>query len=202
MYTLRKSNRKRSSRQQIAIRGVRDNILELPNKKYRMILNVSSINFELKSEVEQDALIETYQSFLNSLGGDIQIMIRIRELDMDKYLQAFNERIDTQPNNVYKDQLANYSSFIQSLIQSNKILTRQFYVVVPNSNNGDYDSIIEELRLNSDIVIKGLARMGMLARTLSSLEILDLFYGYYNPGQAKNQPITVQTMELLQRSYI
>ena len=202
MYTLRKSNRKRSSRQQIAIRGVRDNILELPNKKYRMILNVSSINFELKSEVEQDALIETYQSFLNSLGGDIQIMIRIRELDMDKYLQAFNERIDTQPNKVYKDQLVNYSSFIQSLIQSNKILTRQFYVVVPNSNNGDYDSIKEELRLNSDIVIKGLARMGMLARTLSSLEILDLFYGYYNPGQAKHQPITVQTMELLQRSYI
>ncbi len=202
MFTLRKSNRKRSSRKQIAIKGVRDSILELPGNSYRMILSVSSINFELKSEAEQDALIETYQSFLNSLGSDIQIILRIRELDMDKYLHEFTDRIQSEKTTIYKQQLKNYTTFVRSLIRANKILTRQFYVVIPCSGSGDFDTIREELTLSADIVTKGLARMGMSARVLSSLEVLDLFYSFYNPGQAKRQPITDQTMELLQRNYL
>ena len=202
MFTLRKSNRKRSSRRQIAIKGVRDSVLELPGNAYRMILAVSSINFELKSEAEQDALIETYQSFLNSLGGNVQILIRIRELDMDKYLDEFTDRIRSEKTTVYRQQLKHYTTFVRSLIRTNKILTRQFYVVIPSIGSGDFEAIREELTLSADIVTKGLARMGMSARVLSSLEVLDLFYSFYNPGQAKRQPITDQTMQLLQRDYL
>lgn len=63
MFILQKSNKKVSSRKQIDIEGVRDGILILPDGHYRTVLNASSINFELKSEAEQDALIDTYQSF-------------------------------------------------------------------------------------------------------------------------------------------
>ena len=78
MSILRKSNNKASSRQQIAIKGVRDSVLILPDNHYRMILRISSVNFELKSEDEQDAIIETYQNFLNSLACPLQI-IRVFE---------------------------------------------------------------------------------------------------------------------------
>ena len=60
MSIFRKSNNKTSSRKQIQIKGVKDGILLLPGNKYRAVLELSSINFELKSEAEQDALIETY----------------------------------------------------------------------------------------------------------------------------------------------
>lgn len=203
MLGLRKSNSRVSTRRQIAIKGVKDGILLLPGNNYRLVLSISSVNFELKSEAEQDALIDTYQSFLNSLGCDIQILVRIREMDMDKYIAEFNTRVEQEKQKVYKDQLKNYTLFVKSLISTNKILSRQFYVVIPNvTRDSDFEAIQEELNLNADIVAKGLSRMGMQSRTLSSLEILDLFYSLYNPGQAKRQPITEQTMDLLSRSYL
>lgn len=203
MLGLRKSNSRVSTRRQIAIKGVKDGVLLLPGNHYRLVLSISSVNFELKSEAEQDALIDTYQSFLNSLGCDIQILVRIREMNMDKYITEFNTRIEQEKQKVYKEQLRNYTHFVKSLINANKILSRQFYVVIPNvARDNDFEAVQEELNLNADIVAKGLSRMGMQSRTLSSLEILDLFYSLYNPGQAKRQPITEQTMDLLSRSYL
>ena len=202
MFALQKSNKKVSTRRQIDIKGVRDDVLLLPSNQYRQVLDISSVNFELKSEAEQDALIETYQSFLNSLGCDVQIMVRIRELDMDKYIAEFTNRMKNEKEKIYKEQLKNYTSFVRSLIQTNKILARQFYVVIPASGKDDFDAIKEQLHLNADIIAKGLARMGMHSRVLTSLELLDLFYSFYNPGQAKRQPITNQTLELLHRSYL
>lgn len=201
MFALQKSNKKISSRRQVDIKGVRDDVLMLPGNEYRMVLSISSVNFELKSEAEQDALIDTYQSFLNSLGCDIQILVRVREMDMDKYISEFTSRSKHEKSAVYKAQLKNYTQFVRSLIRTNKILSRQFYVVIP-AKDSDFDAIKEALSLNADIIGKGLARMGMHSKVLTSLEILDLFYSFYNPGQAKRQPITDQTLELLQRSYL
>lgn len=203
MFILQKSNKKVSSRKQIDIEGVRDGILILPDGHYRTVLNASSINFELKSEAEQDALIDTYQSFLNSLACPLQIVVRIREMDMDKYLEEFESRIANESVEIYKTQIQNYTEFVQSLISNNKILSRHFYVVLPfDDKDADFDMVKEQLNLNMDIVAKGLSRLGMQSRQLSSLEILDLFYTFYNPSQAKRQPISHQTLTLLNESYI
>jgi len=203
MSILSKSSRRVSSRRQIDIKGVRDGVLLLPDNQYRVALHVSSVNFELKSEAEQNALIETYQSFLNSLACPLQIIVRVRELDMDKYLEDFKSGLATEQEEVYKTQISNYTEFVASLITTNKILARQFYVIVPFVGSElDFDLIKEQLSLNTDIVAKGLARLGMQSRQLTSLELLDLFYSFYNPGQAKRQPITKQTLELLGRSYL
>lgn len=203
MSIFTKSKKKASSRQQIAIEGVRDGVLLLPNNRYRTALRISSINFELKSEAEQDAIIDTYQSFLNSLATPLQIVVRVREMDMDKYLSEFSERVKNEAEEVYRSQTQNYTEFVKSLITSNKILTRHFYVIVPFSGKEkDFEVIKEQLSLTMDIVAKGLARMGMQAKQLSSLEILDLFYGFYNPAQAKRQPLSQQTLKLLTESYL
>ena len=108
MFALQKSKNKVSSRGQIAIKGVRNGILILPGNQYRTILQVSSLNFELKSEDEQDAIIETYESFLNSVGTSLQVLIRTREIDMDKYLEDLAEKLDSETETVYRDQLKNY----------------------------------------------------------------------------------------------
>jgi len=67
MWLLNKSKSKTNSRKQIAIKEVRNGIIVLPNKEYRLVIKTSSINFELKSEEEQDVIIDSYQNFLNSL---------------------------------------------------------------------------------------------------------------------------------------
>ena len=204
MSVFRKSTKKASARQQIDIKGVKDNILELTNRRYRLVLQVSPVNFELKSEDEQDALIDTYESFLNSVGCPLQILMRTREIDMDKYLDDLADQTEKEAVPIYKQQLKNYDEFIRSLITTNKILTRHFYVIVPFDAKAkmDFDSIREQLNLRADIVTKGLARLGMSGKELSSLEVLDLFYSFYNPEQAKIQPLTQQALELLHTNFI
>lgn len=204
MRILQKSNKKASSRRQINIKGMRDGVLVLPGSRYRLILEVSSVNFELKSDDEQDAIIETYQNFLNSLTTPVQILVRIREMDMQKYIGGFKAKIEGEKEKVYRDQIKNYTQFVQGLVTTNKILARHFYVVVPHTDkDGDgFAAAQEQLALNADLVAKGLSRLGVQARTLDSLEALDLFYNFYSPSRAKRQPLTDQTLQLLQKSYL
>lgn len=204
MLGLRKSKKKTSSRNQIAIKGVRDGILMLPNNEYRAILHVSSLNFELRSEDEQDVIIETYESFLNSVGTRLQILVRTREIDMDKYLEDLAERLDGETVPIYRTQLKHYDEFIRSLITDNKILTRHFYIVLPYSvsGNADFDLVSEQLKLQLDIVSKGLGRLGMNADQLDSLEVLDLFYSFYSPTQAKLQPLTDQALQIIHTALV
>lgn len=204
MSILQKSNKKQSSRQQINIKGVQDGVLILPDEQYRVILEASAINFELKSDDEQDAIIEAYQSFLNSLPCPVQVLARIREMDMQQYLDNFREASAQESEPIYRTQINNYAEFVQSLISTNKILSRRFYVVIPyaNNDNADFETIHEQLLLNTDIVSKGLSRLGIHTRQLGSLEVLDLFYSFYSPLQSKRQPISAQTMQLLKDSYL
>src|SRR5690606_26254649 len=142
-------------------------------------------------EEEQDAIIDTYESFLNSVGTNLQILVRTREIDMDTYLEDINQRQKEETVPIYRTQLQNYDEFIRSLVTVNKILTRHFYVIVPYKATGktDFDLVSEQIKLRLDITAKGLARLGIHSTQLSSLEILDLFYSFYSPAQAKVQPL-------------
>lgn len=197
MFHSRQSKSNGSARSQIAIKGVRDNILILPDNRYRAVLTTSSVNFELQSADEQDALVDTFQSFLNSLTTPIQILVRIRELDVDRYIEDFQEARASETQAIYKKQMESYGEFIRQLVSGNKILSRRFYVVIPyeSRNVTDFPLIREQLQLEQEIVIKGLEKLGMTARPLASLEILDLFYSFYRPQHAKTQPLTQELIK-------
>lgn len=193
-----KNTRRASSRQQIQIKEVKDGILVLPHHQYRLVIETSSINFELKSDEEQDVLLESFQNFLNSLPCPLQILIRVREVDVDRYLEGITSRKDKEKEKVYQEQMENYTSFIRSVVSGNKILSRRFYVIVPYiSKERDFAVIKEHLLLQRDIVTRGLEKLGMKARLLDSLELLDLFYSFYNPEQIKTQELKGQTIEML-----
>lgn len=182
---------KGSARSQIGIKEVRDGVLVLPGNRYRTVMATSSVNFELQSAEEQDAIVDTFQSFLNSLTSPAQILIRVRELDVERYLEDFAIARSSETEAQYKNQLTSYSAFIRKLVAGNKILSRRFYLIVSYENRevSDFSLIREQLMLEQEILVKGLEKMGMTARPLSSLEILELFYSFYQPETAKTQPL-------------
>ena len=189
-----------SARSQIRIQEVKDGVLVLPGSKYRMILEVSSINFELKSEEEQDALIESYQHFLNSLPCPVQILVRIREVDIEGYLETFMEKNRGEKNKIYRSQIKNYRSFIKKLVSGNKIMSRKFYLIIPykpSDHNVDFSVVCGQLKLNADIIGKGLEKLGMKTRVLGNIEILEMFYSIYNPSVTKIQPLNKNSFEAL-----
>jgi hypothetical protein len=199
-------SKKSSSRGQIQIKEVVDNILVLPGNEYRQILETSSVNFELKSEEEQDVIIDSFQNFLNSLPCEIQILVRVREVDIDRYVEDIGKTKDKETIPAYKKQIEGYCSFVKKLVSGNKILSRRFYIVIPykhTERHQDMKLIKEHLNLEKDIIIKGLERMQMKARSITGLEILNLFYGFYNPENLKTQAITRETVEaILKNNYV
>ena len=199
-------SKKSSSRGQIQIKEVVDNILVLPGNEYRQILETSSVNFELKSEEEQDVIIDSFQNFLNSLPCEIQILVRVREVDIDRYVEDIGKTKDKETIPAYKKQIEGYCSFVKKLVSGNKILSRRFYIVIPykhTERHQDMKLIKEHLNLEKDIIIKGLERMQMKARSITGLEILNLFYGFYNPESLKTQALTRDTVEaLLKNNYV
>jgi hypothetical protein len=206
MWVLNKSESRVSSRRQIQIKEVKDDILILPNNEYRLLIETSSINFELKSEEEQDVLIDSFQNFLNSLSIPLQILVRVREVDIDGYLDQIAKSKLVEKEKVYRTQIDNYSEFIKDLVLGSKILSRRFYITVPyrnESKNKDFKLIKEQMHLQRGIVLKGLEKLGMKAKALDSLELLDLFYSFYNPSQIKTEPLKGDTIKtLLQNNYV
>lgn len=200
MLFLNKQTNRKSSRRQIQIKEVRDGILILPNNEYRLVIETSSVNFELKSEEEQDVMLDSFQNFLNSLVNPLQILVRVREVDIDSYLDQIALRKTYEKKAVYKTQIDNYSSFIKELVSGNKILSRRFYIIIPykeKDTKNDFSVVSEHINLQRSIVTRGLEKLGMKARTLESLELLDLFYSFYNSSQVKTQELKGHTIEAL-----
>ncbi len=193
-----------SARRQIAIKEVRDGILILPNNQFRLVVETSAINFELKSEAEQDVLIESYQAFLNSLPCPLQLLVRVREVDIEQYVARIGESSLSESEPVYHDQLIAYCQFIRDVVKGNTILSRRFYIIIPcqTQKTHDFSLAKEQLILTRDIIARGVERIGMRVKTLDTLEVLDLFYSFYNPSQSKTQELKAHAAELLNHNYV
>ena len=120
-----------STQQFLELGQIKEGIVVLKNKSLRGIMMVSSINFALKSEDEQNAIIGGFQNFLNSLDFSLQIFIQSRRLNITGYLDKLKELELRQTNDLLRVQTAEYRKFISELISSGSIMNKSFYAVVP-----------------------------------------------------------------------
>jgi len=120
-----------STQQFLEIDQIREGIIILKNKALRGVIMVSSLNFALKSEDEQNAIIYQFQNFLNSLDFSIEIVIQSRRLNITGYLEKLKELEGKQENELLRIQTADYRKFIQGLIAGGAIMSKNFFVVVP-----------------------------------------------------------------------
>jgi hypothetical protein len=115
----------------VPVEEVRNGVVILKNGGYRGIMACSSLNFALKSEDEQKAIIGGFQNFLNTLDFSIQIVVHSRKTDIRPYLNLLQERMDRQSSELMRIQLREYIAFIRNFIEGADIMTKTFYVVVP-----------------------------------------------------------------------
>ncbi len=97
----------------------------------RMILKVHALNFNLKSTEEQDAILMSYQRFLNSLNFPIQIIVRSLKVDIEAYINRLKNIAIKQQNQLLQEQTYKYIDFLVNLIDLAQIMKKEFYIVVP-----------------------------------------------------------------------
>lgn len=188
------------------IAEIKDGAVVLKDGSMRAVLLVSSINFSLKSEDEQQAIINEYVAFLNSLDFPLQVVIQSRRLNIDSYIQRLSETEKTLTNELLRIQIADYRNFVQELVTIGQIMQKQFFVVVPYSATADkrkgfferlselfypsYSVQLAEERFQRqkqdlyqrvDAVAGQLMSMGLKSAALDTQGLIELYYRAYNP---------------------
>jgi len=201
------------SQKLIDIAEVRDGVVILKDGTLRTVIMVSSLNFALKSQEEQDAIVYAYQDFINGLDFSVQIIVSSRKADITPYLEAVRERRDRQENELLRLQMDEYMNFISELVKNSNIMTKSFFIVIPFSvqqskQEGFFSRIFKGFKAASgqqamtdeefqhtraqlfqrvEQIVLGLRGLGLRLVPLQTDELLELFYNMYNPLTSRNQ---------------
>lgn len=199
-----------STQQFLEFSQIREGVVILKNKALKGILLVSSINFNLKSEDEQKAIIYQFQNFLNSLDFSCQIVVQSRKLNITGYFDKLKKLERAQENELLKIQTAEYRKFIETLVKEGTIMRKEFFIVVPFSvseaagiskelfkgilgkkkdffglGEENFKRCREQLWQRMEFVAIGLRRCGLTAVPLTTYELIELFWSLHHPKQAE-----------------
>jgi hypothetical protein len=196
-----------STEQLVDVADIKEGIVILKNGSLRAVIEVSAINFELRSEEEQMAIIQNYQRFLNSIDFPLQIVINSRNFNIENYIKLINDQVETSNNELVKIQGLEYIKFIKELSELANIMWKRFYVVLPffvsegaggqgvfDSMKGVFSSGPKKAKYNEEqfqtyrnqllqrveLIYDGLVGLGVKTRMLEKDELVSLYYGLYN----------------------
>lgn len=196
---------------------IKENTVVLKDGTLRAVVLVSSMNFMLKSDDEQQAVIAGYMQFLNSFDFPLQIVIQSRKLRIKEYLEKLKNVAKEQTNELLRMQTLEYREFIGELVDIADIMTKRFFVVVPYapgekkgegrrtfwqrvSNVLSPERVIvlreerflkfqEELTKRANFIQEGLQSLGLATARLDTQSLIELFYTTYNPETSPQQDL-------------
>ncbi|MDD5528186.1 MAG: hypothetical protein PHO56_04440 [Patescibacteria group bacterium] len=204
-----------STQQYLDIAEIKDDVVVMRDGTLRAVLLVSSINFALKSEEEQEAIVSSYVGFLNNINFPVQIVIQSRKLNIEAYLAELKQKEKEQLNELLKIQTQEYIQYIQELVSLGDIMSKSFYLVVPynplsDKHKGFFSSVNEvfkpatlvrmkgkrfdrykvELMRRLESIASGLASAGLKTVQLDTQGLIELYYNTYNPVTSENEKLT------------
>ncbi len=199
-----------STQEHLSIRDIMDDLIINKNGSVSMVIQTSSINFDLLAEYEQDNKIYAFAGLLNSLNFRIQVLIRTRRIDITNYVDYLKSQKNKTMSEGLKKQLEIYTRFIERLILENDVLDKSFFLVIPYSpgvplpganildakknkeKQEEYkdmkkDQLVEKAKMylypKRDHILKQLGRMGLFGHQLTNKELISEFYTLYNPEE-------------------
>lgn len=208
-----------STQATLLISELRDNVVIMKDGSFRAVVACKSINFDLMSDVEREAVEYSYQNFLNSLKFTTQILIRSQRVDIGPYIEKLSEIRKNNDNMLLGVLMDDYINFIDVLSQEANIMDKSFFIVIPYYSSPDaekvlqqtknffksfskakgpevtridratYDKALSELTNRVDSVISGLFQIGIQSVRLNTRELAELYYNFNNPDTAVREPL-------------
>ena len=114
----------------LPLEDVQRDVVRLRNGDYRAVLRTSSVNFGLKSEAEQDAILAGYRRFLNGLSFPLQVLVRVAPTDVDAYVAGLRNT-PSSGGDTLRRLIRDHESFVRRTARERTLLDRRFYLVVP-----------------------------------------------------------------------
>ncbi len=211
------------TQQFVQVKDIKDGVVVLKNGGLRRVILVNGLNFDLKSEEEQNVITYAYQNFLNSLDFSIQVVIHSRKLNIEDYLKRLEERAEREESDLLKIQINEHREFVKAFVEANAVMIKSFFVIVPydpvsitqtpgislipsfgkknqpitpEGESAMLPTHREQLRQRVEQVVTGLRQIGLRAVSLEDSELLELFYNFYNPATIEKRKISVNREEI------
>lgn len=168
-------------------------IIKIEDKLYIKIIQINPINFNLKSELEKEAILNSYKLFLKTCNFDIQILIQSNKEDLSKHISKINSQKNIEKENIKKIS-ESYIQYIKKLNQNKKSSNKRFYIIIKNSKTHENikteEIIIEELNDNFYKIKECLARCGNIVKDISKKqEIISVLYSFINTRMYNNDNV-------------
>ena len=173
---------------QIPINEIKEKgILQLKNGNFIKIIKIFPINYELKSDLEKEAILNSYKIFLKSCNFNFQILIQSKKENLSKHFfileQERNSR-NTKEKNIYE----NYFKFIKRINSNNNSSSKNFYIIISqekeilkNNPKIDYEKIlIEKLQEKYFKIKETLTRCGNIVYEVEKEETIKILFSFFN----------------------
>lgn len=162
-------------------------IIKLKNEKYIKIIKIFPINYELKSELEKESILNSYKIFLKTCNFNLQILIQSKKENLEKHffnLEQEKKQKNTKVNFIYEK----YIDYIKKINSENKSSSKNFYIIIHQNdgyqnNNPNYNLekiIIENLNEKYFKIKETLSRCGNFIYEIDKKETIDILYSFFN----------------------
>lgn len=208
-----------STQSTLIISELRDSMVIMKDGSFRAVIACKSINFDLMSGAEREAVEYSYQQFLNSLNFTVQILIRSQRIDIGPYIDRLAELRRNNDNMLLGLLMDDYIDFIDELSQEANIMDKSFFIVIPYYSSSEaekaveqtknffkslsrtkapqitridrttYDKAVTEINNRVESVVSGLFQIGIHSVRLNTKELGQLYYNFNNPDTAVREPL-------------
>ena len=179
--------KKLTVQQWIPIENIYSNgIIKLKKNKFIKILKINPINYNLKSDLEKNAILNSYKTFLKTCNFDIQILIQSNKENLKNHILNIEKNIQKKENNYLKNISEDYINYIKKINLLNKASTKDFYIIISYNLKSrekiEINDIIEnDLKEKYFKIKECLARCGNeVFEIFDSDEIINIFYSLLN----------------------
>ena len=152
----------------LGIKSIGGNLITLSNNKKVSVLKIQPINFSIKPKNERDAIMYSFQRFLNSLDFPTQILMKTESIKLDSYLNSLKSRIDDEN---FLNIFESYKKHLEEVISTKKIMNRVFYIIIPESG---------DIEIQTEICIDRLHALNMKVERLKSNELRQLLMSHFS----------------------
>ena len=171
---------------------LKDGIIEIENNIYIKLLEVTPINYNLKSDLEKEAILNSFKIFFRTCQFDIQILIQSNKEDLTHHISRIKKYVSKKENKYLKNISENYIQYISNLNNNKKSSSKKFYIIIKNQPFNKKEKNIEIIKqeLNEKYIkIKEcLSRCGNKVNNIDKKEeILKIFFSYLNTKKYLNR---------------
>ena len=146
-------------------------VIKLKNSSYIKILEIIPINFNLKSELEKEAILNSYKIFLKTCNFNFQILIQSNKENLEKIISDINFQKNKEKENIKKIS-ENYINYIKELNKNKKSSNKNFYIIIKNNIKDEKveENVVEELNEKYFKIKECLARCGNIVKDINKKE--------------------------------